>query len=214
MPYSYRYLRPEIYRHLSRMGVQQGKRLAAACPYDDPTDCKDHLYINERFFSYQNPLSHIKRRIFEERNPLLDKDIIEFVRRLPPALRIWKALFKMAARHIIPEFDQIGVARYISLVDWDQRLQSDAALQAFVRLTLLNQTSEFHQWVDPAGLSLFLDKTFAPKMKRRSIGRLIRRKIRERWDRYELLPSEEIFRLMILKIWVEENLKSDFDLKI
>lgn len=211
-PASFRYLRPEVYHQLSDLCEAQMRRIINSYPYDNYIDRKDHLFIAERFYAYHNPLTQLKRLVVEERNPLLDNDIIEFVRRLPPRLRIWKALFQMTARCIMPEFDRIGVSRVVSLVDWDLRLQQDGKLQKFVRSTLLEHRNGFDKIVDPDRLARHLDKVFAPrKINPRSLARRIRRKIFNRLDRYDLPKSEEIFRLMILKIWVEDYLQGNFD---
>jgi asparagine synthase (glutamine-hydrolysing) len=213
-PGSFRYLNPPIYRALADLSDTQMQRIMAGYPYDSFIDRKDHLFICERFYAYHNPLTQLKRLVAEERNPLLDNDIIEFVRRLPPHLRVWKNLFTLAVRHLMPDFDTIGITKYISLVDWDKRMATDLNLQNFVRSTLLDQDSGFNQLVNPQQLRLFLQKAFRPyREKKRSLPSLVVRKIRRRFDLYDLPYSEEIFRLMILKIWVEENLNGDFDLR-
>jgi hypothetical protein len=157
----------------------------------------------------------LKRLVVEERNPLLDNDIIEFVLGLPPHLRIWKNLFTLTVRHLMPDFDKVGLTKYISLVDWDKRMATDLNLQRFVRSILIDRDSGFNHLVDSKKLNQFLFQAFQPyREKKRSLPRLALRKLRRRFDLYELPGSEEIFRLMILKIWVEENLKGDFNLSI
>jgi asparagine synthetase B (glutamine-hydrolysing) len=212
LPRSFKYLYPAVYDTLADLSESQMKRLMRQYRYESFIDTKDHLFINERFYAFHNPLTQLKRHIVEERNPLLDNDVIEFMRRVPTPLRIWKSLFHDVVSCLLPESGKIGICKVISLVDWDHRMQTDAKLQNFIRQTLLENANGFQQWVDRDKLIRFLDQSFTPRhINSRSLQRRVIRKIRKRLDIYELPPSEEIFRLMILKVWAEDYLKDNFD---
>jgi asparagine synthetase B (glutamine-hydrolysing) len=213
LPYSYSCLKPEIRGRLADLGYQQMRRLYQELPYDDPIDRKDHLFIAQRWPGYQSPLTQLKRRIIEERNPYLDNDLMDFVSRLPGRYRTWKNLYVSTVQHQMPEFAQLGASQVISLIDWDAKLRTDRALQDFVREVLVERRNGFDELIDGGRLQQFLDKAFAPiKPNRRSLPNRIRRRIRKRLDRFELETSLEIFRLMIIKIWADEFLQGEFKL--
>jgi asparagine synthase (glutamine-hydrolysing) len=213
LPQSYRYLRESTHRQLNDIGEAQAARLAARYPYPDLTDCKDNLFIAERFFGYQNPLTQLKSRVLKECNPLLDNNLIDFVSRLPSPLRVWKKLFKTTVHCIMPEMDKIGLSRFNNLIDWDSRIRSDGNLQAFIRVILLGSDNSLNQIVDAEALRLFLEDAFKPRLiAPRTRTSTLLRKLRHRLNRYDIPASEEIFRLMILKIWVDDCLSGNFDL--
>ncbi len=212
-PYSFTYLRPQVRRRLVELGVNERRRLEQSCPHDHPVDRKDYLFITERVPSYQSPLTQLKRQLIEERNPFLDNDIIEFVRRLPPARRIWKELFTQTVRRYMP-LDEIGMAKHVSLIDWNARLQSEAQLQSFVREILLVRNNGFDELLDRPRLQTFLDRCFTPtRINRQAFRSRLLRKLQQRFDRYELPSFLEVFRLLILKVWADEFLQGSFHLE-
>jgi len=213
LPGSYWYLKPAIRKRLLELGADQMRRLYRACPYTDPIDCKDHLFVHQRWLGYQSPLTQLKRRVLEERNPYLDNDLVDFVSHLPSHLRVWKNLYATTNRHKIPEFEQTGMAQVISLVNWEDRFRTDPALQAFTRRILLEERNGVDDLFDRRQLELFLERAFRPvTINRRSLWRRAKRKIQRRLDHYELETDLELFRLMILKVWAGEFLQGNFDL--
>ena len=211
MPKSYYCLRPGIRRALADLGYQQMQRLYRELPYDDPVDRKDHLFLTQRWPGYQSPLTQLKRRVIEERNPYLDNALIDFVSRLPSRYRIWKNLYVATVQQKMPELRELGASRVISLIDWEARLTKDRALQNFVLEILLEKKNGFDALLDRSRLMEFLEQAFRPKKAtRRSLKQRALRRLRRRLDRFELEVSLEIFRLMIVKIWAEEFLRGEF----
>ncbi|HEX7342995.1 MAG TPA: asparagine synthase-related protein [bacterium] len=214
LPYSYSCLRPEIRRVLADLGCQQMQRLYRELPYDDPIDRKDHLFIAQRWPGYQSPLTQLKQRVIQERNPYLDNDLMDFVSRLPARYRTWKNLYVATVQQKMPEFRHLGASSVISLIDWDARLRKDRALQSFVQEILLERKNGFDSLMDRPRLVEFLEQAFKPKKtNRRSLGQRAQRRWRRRLDRFELEASLEIFRLMIVKIWADEFMKGEFPLE-
>jgi hypothetical protein len=67
--------------------------------------------------------------------------------------------------------------------------------------------------IDRSQLEHYLEWAFRPiEINRRSLKRRLRRKIRQRLDRYDLEVSLELFRLMMLKVWADQFLQGNFDL--
>ena len=211
LPYSYSYLKPEVQRDLADLGYQQMRRLYCELPYDDAVDRKDHLFIAQRWPGYQSPLTQLKRRVIEERNPYIDNDLMEFVSRLPSKYRVWKNLYVETVQQKMPELHRLGASKVISLIDWDARLTKDRALQNFVKEILLEKKNDFDALIDRSRLVEFVERAFKPrKTNRRSLRQRALRRLRRRLDRFELEVSLEIFRLMIVKIWADEFLNGEF----
>jgi asparagine synthetase B (glutamine-hydrolysing) len=213
-PKSFRYLKPAVYRRLEEIGRQQMRALHDACPYEDPTDRKDYFFMTLRCSGYQSPLTQLKRQLIEERNPYLDNEVIDYVTRIPAPLKIWKNFFMQTVRNQIPGFTEVGFSRVVSLVDWDERFRSDLRLQNLTRRILLEKRNGFDEIIDTAKLRDFVERSFQPvRVNRKSLGRRILRRVRQRFDRYDLEFSLELFRLMILKIWADQFLKGDFKIE-
>ena len=210
-PKSFRYLKPAVYRMLEDLGRQQMRALHDACPYEDPIDRKDYFFMTLRCSGYQSPLTQLKRQCIEERNPYLDNEVIDYVTRIPAPLKIWKNFFMQTVRNQIPGFTDVEFSKVVSLVDWDARFHSDQRLQNMARRILFESRNGFDELIDSAKLRDFVERSFRPvKINRKSLRRRIIRKVRQRFDRYDLEFSLEMFRLMILKIWADQFLKGDF----
>jgi asparagine synthase (glutamine-hydrolysing) len=212
-PYSFQYLETDVYKNLLDMGVEQARHIQESCPHADPIDIKDWLYVAQRYSGYQSPLTGIKRRVIEERNPFLDNDIVDFVSRLPADYRISKALFKATMRNQMPGFTSVEFARKDSLVDWDSQIVSDTRLQSLINHVLFEKQNEFDAILNQGRLRQFVQNSFRTKTNRpKTLITRTNRRLQERMDRYTINPSTEIFRLMILKLWTDEFLNGEFSL--
>ncbi len=216
---SYAYLNPKVRRDLEAVERLQLHQILSACPYAGLHYRKDYLQYNQRLCGYLNPLSQLKQIELDLRNPFLDNEILDFVSLLPMKLKLGRALFKTTVRRLFPEFEAIGFAKHTSLIDWDQRLGSDMGLQTYIRAVLLEQKNGFDEIISRRKLEWFLERVFATAASRgrQEIGKAdvwkrMRRRILRRQGHFELSPCTQIFRLMILKIWVDEYVNGDFTL--
>ncbi|HEX7342994.1 MAG TPA: asparagine synthase-related protein [bacterium] len=216
---SYAYLDPKVRRDLETLERQQLHQIISSCPYAELHDRKDHLYYTLRLCGYLNPLSQLKQIELDLRNPFLDNEILDFVSLLPEKLRLGKALFKATVKGLFPEFEAIGFAKHSSLIDWDQRLGHDSALQEYLRAILLEKENGFDAILDRRELERFLDRAFLTsgsldghEAKQPNTWRRMRRRLLRRRGFYNLSPCSQIFRLTILKIWVDEYMNGDFAL--
>jgi len=216
---SYTYLEPRIRRSLEEIDRRQIQRLLTTSLYAELHDRKDHLYFTQRLWGYLNPLSQLKQVEVDLRNPFLDNEILDFIGLLPMELRLGRTLFKMTVERLFPEFQTFEFAKLSSLIDWDQRLGSDMGLQTYIRAVLLEQKNGFDEIISRRKLEWFLERVFATAASRgrQEIGKAdvwkrMRRRILRRQGHFELSPCTQIFRLMILKIWVDEYMNGDFTL--
>jgi hypothetical protein len=189
------------------------RQLHGLNPYEDPVDRKDFLFVTLRCSGYQSPLTQIKRQVLEERNPYLDNDVMDFVARVPSQYRVWKNLFMSTVRNRIKGSTDIPFSKKVSLIDWDDRLINDRRLQALVTNVLFEKQNGFDEFFDQKKLRKFVEQAFQPKnINRRSLVNRANRKIRERLDHYQLEVNIELFRLLILKIWIDDYLRGEMSL--
>jgi len=214
-PKSFGYIKHQIYNALLEIAKIQVGQLHESCPYDHPVDRKDWLFFKMRPPSYWGPLSQLKKHCTEERNPLLDNDVVELVRHLHPHQRVWKNLFTTSVVNKIPGANQVPFATVVSLIDWDKRITTNLELQKFIRKILLEKNNGFDEIIDQNRLKSFLQHAFTHDPDRRhTIYNRIRRKIRNRMDVWDLETSLEIFRLMILKVWVDIYCDGEFKINL
>ncbi|MCX6640304.1 MAG: asparagine synthase-related protein [bacterium] len=214
-PHSFQYIKPKVYRSL--LGVAKGQihRLHEFCAYEHPVDCKDCLFFRIRPPGYWGPLSQLKKHHIEERNPLLDNEVVDLVRHLHPHQRVWKNLFTSSVANRIAGANQVPFAKVVSLIDWDRQITIDPILQAFIRKILLEQKNGFDDIIDKGHLESFLKKSFTAKtINRHSLYHRARRKLRNRLNVWDLEPSLEIFRLMILKAWIDLYCDGEFQIDL
>ena len=216
---SYIYLNTGIRRSLEEINRRQIQELLAASPYAELHDRKDHLYFSQRLWGYLNPLSQLKQVEMDLRNPFLDNEILDFIGLLPMKLRLGKTLFKATVERLFPEFQTFDFAKQSSLIDWDQRLGSDLSLQAYIRAVLLEQKNGFDEIINSRKLERFLERAFATaasrdrqELRKLNVWRRMRRRMLRRQGYFELSPCTQIFRLMILKLWVDEYMNGEFEL--
>lgn len=217
LPENYPYLQPKIRKYLVETDREHKRELLENCPYKDLHDRKDYFYFTERLFGYLHPLTQLKERIIWVRNPFLDNDVLDFVMKLPTKMRLGKALFKSMIQEKFPEFSRFPIAQTSNLIDWDERLRRDSALQSYVKEILFDNQNDFDQLVDKKRLEELLfsivQTSSNGKTKNRSILRRIRQRMNNRLGRFHLSPSTELFRLMTLKIFADEFLNGEFPLE-
>ncbi len=132
---------------------------------------------------------------------------------LPARLRVWKNFFASTMRRRIPGFTSVPFMKKVSLVDWNRCLSEDVRLQDYVHFVLFELNNGFDDIFDRKRLRRFIAHALQT-ISRRSLLHRVRGRFRTRLDHYELDVDIEIFRLMIMKLWVNEFLDGDFYLPI
>jgi len=213
-PNSFHYLKSKVYRNLVEVGQEQMRQLHAINPYDDPVDRKDFMFILLRLSGYQSPLTRLKKQAIEERNPYFDNDIMSFMATIHSEHRVWKNLFMSSMRNQVPGFTDIEFMKRVSLIYWDGLLKTDAKLQAFINHILFERRNGFDDILDQRKLRSWIKHCLSPKpFNRRSLVNRANRRIKQQFDQYTLDANLEIFRLMILKVWVDEFANGEFNMK-
>lgn len=217
LPDAYSFLKPSFRTKLVEVSHAQLQSLSEECPYDNLHDRKDYFYFTQRIFGYLNPLSQLKQQVIGLRNPYLDNELLDFIRRMPRQMRLGKRLFKATVRTLFPEFEPFGIARNSNLIDWHTRVGVDPDLQEYIRQVLLRQENGLDEVVDHRKLERFIADSFSEVARtvgshpsdRVSFSARVRRKIRRRFGYFELRPETQMFRLMLLKLWLDEYLNGE-----
>jgi asparagine synthetase B (glutamine-hydrolysing) len=211
---AYPFIKKEVRAKLDQASAAQISRIIQKCPWDNLHDRKDYFCYTEHLFGYLNPLSQLKERHIQIRNPHLDNDVLDFISRIPTPLRLGKALLRSTTRNLLPELCRPGFALNSSLINWDQQLRMEADLQQYVREVLLENPNGFSNLLDHNSLRNFLAESFIKSPPRLWPLGHSRKKWRRLMGRYELSRSQQIFRLMILKIWADQFNMRQFDFSV
>jgi asparagine synthetase B (glutamine-hydrolysing) len=88
---------------------------AAAAETEELMDVKDKLYYGEQIGNYVNPFTGLLLRTFEQARPLIDEDVVEFVKTLPPRLRGDKSFLQRLLKKKYPDLAQVPAAQRYSM---------------------------------------------------------------------------------------------------
>jgi asparagine synthetase B (glutamine-hydrolysing) len=78
------------------------------------------------------PYNSLKHTLFEVYTPLIERGVLEWIRRLPDRHRVEKKVFKLALARRFPELASIPYATRNNLPDWDGRAVIDPTLAGFL----------------------------------------------------------------------------------
>lgn len=132
-------------------------------------DAKDYLYFAHRLECYLNTASYPKLVCLDERNQLLDEEILDFFELVPAALRADKLLYRRAMARAYPELWALPFAGISSLEDWRSLLAADAEVRGFIQKSLDDERSHVWEFFDRHALALLFESA-SPSLARRSFS--------------------------------------------
>lgn len=156
-------LRADLRASLSTRYADMLDAAVADSPGASFDDMKDHLYFHQRLRHYLNVSSYYKLTALDVTNPLLDRDVLDFVRRLPTHYRIEKALYKSTLEKMFPELLSVPMASSASLEDWGALIRSDATMQKLLRHHLIESRNGLHDLLEPAALRSYVEAALHPR---------------------------------------------------
>ncbi|MDP9463047.1 MAG: asparagine synthase-related protein [Actinomycetota bacterium] len=142
-----------------------------------PDDAKDYLYFAHRLEGYLNTASYYKLVWLDQRNVLLDEDILDFYERVPAALRADKLLYRRAMARAFPQLWALPFATASSLEDWRSVLAADEEVRRFIQKSLDDEQSPVWEFFDRRALALLFEST-SPSFSGRSISGRMRSSVR------------------------------------
>jgi len=184
-------------------------------------DAKDYLYFAHRLEGYLNTASYYKLVWLDQRNALLDEDILDFFELVPAALRVDKLLYRRAMARAFPELWALPFAGASSLEDWRTVLAEDAEVRGFIQKSLDDARSHVWEFFDRRALALLFEST-APHLARRSASQRARASMRAALLRlpgpvvrglqtirathmpFRLPPHAILLRVLVIKQFVDE----------
>ena len=204
-------------RALSRRYATQ---VLAGCTMKDFNNRKDYLHYAERLQSYTMRSAHYKQCAIGVHNPWLDRSILDFMARVPPALRLNKQLYKRAMPSLFPELERIvphaGV-RFDNIEDWDEVIRTRPDIRNYVLRNLLGEQNGLHELLDVPRLRAYVGDFLEGRRVDRpplvalvdhakhvlarvpSVYRLVKRSTMQHLHVRELEPSKVLLRLLIVK---------------
>ena len=99
------------YERLASANATSFERLSARCPITDLHDRKDYFYTTERLVrNIVLGRSYLNGFVARVRSPWLDKDVVDFVRKLPVQYRLGKSLYESTVRLMFPHLFDLPTA--------------------------------------------------------------------------------------------------------
>jgi len=168
----------------------------ASCRIKVPCDRVDQLYFEQRLIHFLTP----KRRMIAKhglfvRNPWLDLDILNFVRKLPTHHRVRKSLFRKTIRHINPSLCRLPRAREPETINYQGYLSEAEKKRQTVSKMVFEDNPFFEEFFDISRVRKLieeiccLDVAVTPK---------------QRFDPMTLLPMSVRTRLRSYVYWLKE----------
>jgi len=225
-------LKPDVYQRLSRLYREEIDKITNECRLLYFDNRKDYYYYLLRIFRYHNHLGYYKRKYIEQRNPLLDNEILDFVLQLPSKYRVDRKLWSTTVTSTFPELAKFPIAEADNLPNWSKQFHQNEEIKDFVRSILIDDHSNdsgFFELFDSGNLKLFLESCLNNKYSRRALrGQLyasvtssrlwsskLGNSVRENIVRYVLKGRRRstpthvmLMRLIILKLWYDQFLSS------
>jgi asparagine synthetase B (glutamine-hydrolysing) len=214
----------ELFRqdHLDQLrGVSEdyAAQVLASCSMTDFNDRKDYLHYAQRLQNYTMRSAHYKQCAIWVHNPWLDRSILDFMRTVPPALRVKKLAYKRAMQSVFPELETIPHAgvHFDNIEDWDAILRSHGYVREYVLRHVLAEENGLHQLLDMGKLRAYVDGFLAgrPADGPRLVGivnrakqvlshfpavyRVLKRSAMQYLHVRDLTPATVLLRLLILK---------------
>jgi Asparagine synthase len=191
----------------------------AGCTMKDFNNRKDYLHYSQRLQSYTMHSAHYKQCAIGVHNPWLDRSIMDFMTRVPPALRVKKQVYKRAMQSVFPELEQIPHAgvHFDNIENWDDILRSNADIRSYVLRHVLTEENGLHELLDMSRLRMYVDDFLGGRrvdepplvaivnrakqvlQQFPSVYRVLKRSTMQYLHVRELTPSTVLLRLLIIK---------------
>ena len=144
-----------------------------------PNQAKDGLYFDTRLANYLQPANYWRQTVFDERNPLLDDDILAFLAEVPEELRIDKALFRDATSVLTRDWPDIPFADGSKLDPFMDQMRPGAPMRLHAEAEAADVESGIWDLIDRPAFATLLAK----------LGRSTSAAVEQRGRRRRLLRS-------------------------
>ena len=145
--------------------------VAAEVEGREPNDAKDYLYFTHRLQGYLNTASYYKLCVLDQRNVLLDDDILAFLELVPARLRIDKLLYRRAMARAFPELWELPFATSSNLEPWNKVLAEDRGVRQFIERSLKDSDSRVWEFIDRESVAHLFQSTSAQRVRSSNTNR-------------------------------------------
>lgn len=152
---------PEQFNRLDIYCQKGLQDISDTCLIEDLINRKDFFLYSQKFPHFWDVMLYVHLTKHEIRNPLLDKDILDFVMTLPPKYRLYRKLFTLTAEKMFSELCCFGYSKSNNLVDWQRAFQEEALLRDFAYETLLPCDNWLNGMFKTSEMETFLNDIFA-----------------------------------------------------
>lgn len=204
---------------LRGLSADYAAQVLAGCAMKDFDDRKDYLHYAQRLQNYTMRSAHYKQCAIWVHNPWLDRSIMDFMAKVPPALRVKKQLYKRAMQSLFPELERIPHAgvRFDNIEDWDEILRTHTDIRSYVLRHVLVEQNRLHELLDMGRLRAYVEDfldgrrvdepplvAIVNRAKQvlsqfPAVYRVLKRSTMQYLHVRELTPSTVLLRLLILK---------------
>lgn len=123
----------DIVQRLSEMHNSAMAALLAGLRSPTPTGRRDELYYSFRIRQILGTYNKARNAYLEVYNPLISRNVLEWIRRVPDHARIKRFLFLEAMSRAFPEVAHIPLATTSNLPPWRTRFRTEPKLSQFYR---------------------------------------------------------------------------------
>lgn len=158
LPQLYRdMLTDDAFPRLHDETVQGLGKLSSACPNRRLVDRKDWFVFQQGVPNFWGRMNYLKSLVIDVRVPLLDKEILEFMARLPYRHRMYRSLFRETVVAGYPRVFAMNLSRAGNLPDWEQVYRDSPRVRDFIdRILLASSHPIFDSLFDGTKLKRFL----------------------------------------------------------
>jgi hypothetical protein len=190
----------------------------------DFTVMKDVAYFTQRVPTYLSQAGYYKQILFDQRNPLMSNELLDFYQKIPNSLRDNKKLFFRSFSQAYPDLAAIPYAWAESLEDWGALLTRDTPIRRFMADEFSDEKSGIWDVFDRAAvLSTFDSLASSSVGPRQSSRHALKAKVRQVAGRVfpkqldharaqrslaRVPVTKTLLRIMVLKDWHDRFVSS------
>lgn len=131
--------------------------LSSSCTLKNLVNRKDFFVFRQGIPNFWGKLNYLKSIAVDIRNPLLDKEIIEFIMNLPPGYRFYRKLFRLSTVSNFHDVFDLEMSKVSNLPNWKESYQKNSDIRNYVRSNLTDTPNIFFKkMTDENGLKQFL----------------------------------------------------------
>lgn len=152
-------LNEKYYEELSKYSKFSLNKLSKTSDLKNLVNRKDFFVWIQGIPNFWGRLNYLKNTVIDVRNPFLDKELLEFIAKMPPKYRLYRKLFRSSVVSAFPNIFNIGYATTSNLPNWTEYYRKYQNLRTFIRTSLIDLSAPFfNELVNKKKLNLFILK--------------------------------------------------------